>query len=130
MCGWFCPGRARRAVCGRSGGLLFQCDWLEPALVAAAVAVVGELTMGRFVRLLFSGAVAGVATLGFVGAVGANLNGLVLVLFAGFWLGLHAFFGFVRLSRRMDQAMRLTLMSSAEYDRLDHGSDVVGFRQP
>ena len=55
--------------------------------------------MGRFVRLLFSGAVAGVATLGFVGAVGANLNGLVLVLFAGFWLGLHAFFGFVRLSR-------------------------------
>ena len=83
--------------------------------------------MGRFVRLLFSGAVAGVATLGFVGAVGvgANLNGLVLVLFAGFWLGLHAFFGFVRLSRRMDHAMRLTLMSSAEYDRLNHGADAV-----
>ena len=81
--------------------------------------------MGRFVRLLFSGAVAGVATLGFVGAVGANLNGLVLVLFAGFWLGLHAFFGFVRLSRRIDHAMRLTLMSSTEYDRLDHGSDAV-----
>ena len=54
----------------------------------------------------------------------------VLVLFAGFWLGLHAFFGFVRLSRRIDHAMRLTLMSSAEYDRLDHGSDVVDFRQP
>ena len=81
--------------------------------------------MGRFVRLLFSGAVAGVATLGFVGAVGANLNGLVLVLFAGFWLGLHAFFGFVRLSRRMDHAMRLKLMSSAEYDRLNHGADAV-----
>ena len=55
--------------------------------------------MGRFVRLLFSGAVAGVATLGFVGAVGANLNGLVLVLFAGFWLGLHAFFGFDRVEK-------------------------------
>ena len=83
--------------------------------------------MGRFVRVLCSGAVAGVATLGFVGAVGvgANLNGLVLVLFAGFWLGLHAFFGFVRLSRRMDHAMRLTLMSSAEYDRLNHGADAV-----
>ena len=81
--------------------------------------------MGRFVRLLFSGGVAGVATLAFVGVVGANLSGLVLVLFAGFWLGLHAFFGFVRLSRRLDHAMRLTLMSSAEYDRLDHGSDIV-----
>ena len=86
--------------------------------------------MGRLARLLFSGVVAGMATLGFLAAVGADLNGLVLVLFAGFWLGLHAFFGFVRLSRRLDHAMRLKLMTSTEYDRLDHGSDVVDFRQP
>ena len=93
-------------------------------MVAAAVAFVFELMMNRLVRLLFSGGVAGLATLVFVGVVGANLSGIVLVLFAGFWLGLHAFFGFVCLSRRFDHAMRLKLMSSAEYDRLDHCSDV------
>ena len=79
--------------------------------------------MGRLARLLFSGVVAGMATLGFLAAVGADLNGLVLVLFAGFWLGLHAFFGFVRLSRRLDHAMRLKLMTSTEYDRLGRRSD-------
>ena len=49
--------------------------------------------MARFVRLLFSGAVGGVATLGFVGAVGANLNGLVLCYLLGSGLGCMLFSG-------------------------------------
>jgi len=40
------------------------------------------------------------------------------LLFAGFWIGLHAFLGFVRLSQRLDRAAGLKLLSSSEYERL------------
>ena len=74
--------------------------------------------MRRVQRLLLSAGLAGLATAGFVLVVGASADALVVVLFAGFWIGLHAFLGFVRLSRRLDRAANLKLLSSTEYERL------------
>ena len=82
--------------------------------------------MRRAGRLLFSGGLAGLATAGFVLLVGANADALVLLLFSGFWIGLHAFLGFVRLSRRLERIEGLTVLSSVEYERLTdlaEGSD-------
>ena len=69
-------------------------------------------------RLLLSAGLAGLATAGFVLVVGASADALVVLLFVGFWIGLHAFLGFVRLSRRLDRAAGLKLLSSTEYERL------------
>ena len=74
--------------------------------------------MRRAGRLLLSAALAGLATAGFVLLVGASADALVLLLFAGFWIGLHAFLGFVRLSKRLEHVAGLTELSSAEYERL------------
>ena len=79
--------------------------------------------MRRAGRLLLSGGLAGLATAGFVLLVGASADALVLLLFAGFWIGLHAFLGFVRLSKRLEHAAGLTELSSAEYERLMHRSE-------
>ena len=67
-------------------------------------------------QLLKSGILALAATLGFAAAVDAARDGLLVLLFCGFWLGIHAFLGFVRLSTRLDREARLTLLSAAEYD--------------
>ena len=74
--------------------------------------------MRRVQRQLLSAGLAWLATVGFVLVVGASADALVVVLFAGFWIGLHAFLGFVRLSRRLDRAAGLKLLSSTEYERL------------
>ena len=74
--------------------------------------------MRRVGRLLLSAVVAALATAGFVLLVGASADALVLLLFAGFWIGLHAFLGFVRLSKRLEHVAGLTELSSAEYERL------------
>ena len=74
--------------------------------------------MRRVGRLLLSAVVAALATAGFVLLVGASADALVLLLFAGFWIGLHAFLGFVRLSKRLERVEGLTVLSSAEYERL------------
>ena len=82
--------------------------------------------MRRVGRLLLSAVVAALATAGFVLLVGASADALVLLLFAGFWIGLHAFLGFVRLSRRLERIEGLTVLSSVEYERLTdlaEGSD-------
>ena len=62
----------------------------------------------------------------FVLLVGASADALVL-LFAGFWIGLHAFLGFVRLSKRLEHAVGLTELLFAEYERL---MDLAGGREP
>ena len=54
--------------------------------------------MRRVQRLLLSAGLAGLATAGFLLVVGASADALVVLLFVGFWIGLHAFLGFVRLS--------------------------------
>ena len=74
--------------------------------------------MRRVGRLLLSAVLAALATAGFVLLVGASADALVLLLFAGFWIGLHAFLGFVRLSKRLERVEGLTVLSSAEYERL------------
>ena len=74
--------------------------------------------MRRVQRLLLSAGLACLATTGFVLAVGARQDALLILLFAGFWIGLHAFIGFVRLSQRLDRVARLKLLSTSEYDRL------------
>ena len=74
--------------------------------------------MRRVQRLLLSAGLAGLATVGFVLVVGASADALMVLLFAGFWIGLHAFLGFVRLSQRLDRAAGLKLLSSTEYERL------------
>ena len=74
--------------------------------------------MRRVGRLLLSGGLAGLATAGFVLLVGASADALLLLLFAGFWIGLHAFLGFVRLSKRLEHASGLTELSADEYERL------------
>ena len=74
--------------------------------------------MRRAGRLLLSGGLAGLATAGFVLLVGASADALVLLLFAGFWIGLHAFLGFVRLSKRLEHVAGLMELSSADYERL------------
>ena len=42
---------------------------------------------------------------------------MLLLLFGGFWLGMHSFLGFVRLSSRLDREARLPLLSAEDYDR-------------
>ena len=79
--------------------------------------------MRRVGRLLLSAVVAALATAGFVLLVGASADALVLLLFAGFWIGLHAFLGFVRLSKRLERVEGLTVLSSAEYERLMDRAD-------
>ena len=74
--------------------------------------------MRRCLRLLLSGGLAALITAGFVLAVGARLDASLWLLFAVFWIGLHAFFGVVRLSRRCDRVANLRLLSSSEYERL------------
>ena len=59
--------------------------------------------MRRVQRLLLSAGLAGLATTGFVLAVGARQD---------------AFLGFVRLSQRLDRVARLKLLSTSEYERL------------
>lgn len=71
-------------------------------------------------RLLLSGVLAVLATAGFVTAVGAALDGLLLLLFGGFWIGIHAFLGFVRLSYQNDRVAGLKLLSFEEYERMRH----------
>jgi len=87
-----------------------------------------DALLKRLRRLILSCLLAVAATAGFVAAVGASKDGLVLLLFGGFWIGIHAFLGFVRLSRRLDRVARLNLLSSSEYERLNkqHGDD-AGF---
>ena len=79
--------------------------------------------MRRVGRLLLSAVLAALATAGFVLLVGASADVLVLLLFAGFWIGLHAFLGFVRLSKRLEHAAGLMELSSAEYERLMDRAD-------
>ena len=78
--------------------------------------------MRRAGCLQLSGGLVGLATAGFVLLVGASADALVL-LFAGFWIGLHAFLGFVRLSKRLEHAAGLMELSSAEYERLMDRAD-------
>ena len=83
--------------------------------------------MRRAGCLQLSGGLVGLATAGFVLLVGASADALVLLLFAGFWIGLHAFLGFVRLSKRLEHAVGLTELLFAEYERL---MDLAGGREP
>ena len=73
-------------------------------------------------RFLLS-AVLAAGTTGFVAAVGATKDGLVVLLFGGFWIGIYAFLGFVGLSRRLDRVAHLKLLSSDEYKRLQELGD-------
>ena len=50
-------------------------------------------------------------------AVGAAKDGLVVLLFGGFWIGIHAFLGFVRMSCRHDRIAGLRL-SFEDYVRM------------
>ena len=54
--------------------------------------------------------------MGFAAAVDAARDWLLILLFGGFWLGMHAFLGFVRLSRRLDREAQLPLLSAADYE--------------
>ncbi len=67
---------------------------------------------------LLSCVLAAGATAGFVAAVGAAKDGLLLLLFGGFWIGIHAFLGFVRLSYRNDRIAGLRLLSFEDYERM------------
>ena len=69
-------------------------------------------------RFLFSAVLAAASTTGFVAAVGAAKDGLLVLLFGGFWIGIYAFLGFVGLSRRLDRVARLRVLSADEYKRL------------
>ena len=69
-------------------------------------------------RFFLSSVLAAGTTAGFVAAVGATKDGLVVLLFGGFWIGFYAFLGFVGLSRRLDRVAHLNLLSSDEYKRL------------
>ena len=69
-------------------------------------------------RLLFSFVIAAGTTAGFVAAVGAAKDGLVVLLFGGFWIGIHAFLGFVRMSCRHDRIAGLRLLSFEDYVRM------------
>ncbi|MAI96020.1 MAG: hypothetical protein CMN95_04800 [Synechococcus sp. MED650] len=81
--------------------------------------------MKRFGRLLLSALLAGAATAGFIAAVGASKDSLVLLLFGGFWIGIHSFLGFVRLSKRLDFEARLKLLSTEEYERMRQPNDRI-----
>ena len=74
-------------------------------------------------RFLLSALLAAGTTAGFVAAVGAAQDGLVVLLFGGFWIGMYAFLGFVGLSRRLDRVSHLKLLSSEEYKRLQDSDD-------
>ena len=69
-------------------------------------------------HLILSGVLAAAATAAFVAAVGAARDGLLVLLFGGFWIGIHAFLGFVGLSRRLDREARLKLLSYEDYERI------------
>ena len=69
-------------------------------------------------RFFLSSVLAAGTTAGFVAAVGATKDGLVVLLFGGFWIGFYAFLGFVGLSRRLDRVAHFNLMSSDEYERM------------
>ena len=69
-------------------------------------------------RFFLSSVLAAGTTAGFVAAVGATKDGLVVLLFGGFWIGIYAFLGFVGLSRRLDRVARLRVLSADEYKRL------------
>ena len=49
-------------------------------------------------RFLVSAVLAAASTAGFMAAVGAAKDGLLVLLFGGFWIGIYAFLGFVGLS--------------------------------
>ena len=72
----------------------------------------------RLSHLVVSGVFSAAATAGFVAAVGAAKDGLLVLLFGGFWIGIYAFLGFVGLSRRLDRVARLRVLSADEYKRL------------
>ena len=74
-------------------------------------------------RLVLSAVLAAVTTAGFMAAVGAATDGLVVLLFGGFWIGIYAFLGFVGLSRRLDRVAHLKVLSSDEYERLQDLDD-------
>ena len=74
-------------------------------------------------RSLLSAVLAAASTAGFVAAVGAAKDGLLVLLFGGFWIGIYAFLGFVGLSRRLDRVSHLKLLSSEEYKRLQDSDD-------
>ena len=69
-------------------------------------------------RSLVSAVLAAASTAGFMAAVGAAKDGLLVLLFGGFWIGIYAFLGFVGLSRRLDRVARLRVLSADEYKRL------------
>ena len=69
-------------------------------------------------RLFLSFVVAAGTTAGFVAAVGASKDGLLVLLFGGFWIGAHAFLGFVRLSCRHERIAGLRLLSFEDYERM------------
>ena len=74
--------------------------------------------MSGLCRLVLSAVLAAGTTAGFMAAVGASKDGLTVLLFGGFWIGIYAFLGFVGLSRRLDRVAHLKLLSSEEYKRL------------
>ena len=74
-------------------------------------------------RLLFSFVIAAGTTAGFVAAVGAAKDGLLVLLFGGFWIGIHAFLGFVGFSRRLDRLAHLKVLPADEYKRLQNLDD-------
>ena len=74
----------------------------------------------RLLSLLLSCVLSAVATAAFLAAVGAVQDGLVVVLFGGFWIGIHSFVGFVRLSYRNNQIVGLKLLSRERYEELRH----------
>ena len=86
----------------------FNQDWFT----------IARTSMSGLRRFLFSAVLAAGTTAGFMAAVGAAQDGLVVLLFAGFWIGIYAFLGFVTLSRRLDRVAHLKLLSSDEYKRL------------
>jgi hypothetical protein len=69
-------------------------------------------------RFLLSAVLAAGTTAGFMTAMGAAQDGLVVLLFGGFWIGIHAFLGFVRLSCRHDHIAGLRLLSFEDYERM------------
>ena len=74
-------------------------------------------------RFLLSAVLAAGTTAGFMAAVGAATDGLLVLLFWGFWIGIYAFLGFVGLSRRLDRLAHLKVLSADEYKRLQDLDD-------
>ena len=79
--------------------------------------------MSGLCRLVLSAVLAAGTTAGFMAAVGASKDGLTVLLFGGFWIGLYAFLGFVGLSRRLDRVARLRVLTADEYKRLKDLND-------